>query len=101
MSVAVTHDRTATILAARVAGNRTWRHIGRWLTRAGPPVAATTFARRCSVTQRLILSGPLTGLDAKEPPEPGGEPACTGTGLLLSPESFDVLGLLVVLDLAL
>jgi len=34
MSVAVTHDRTATILAARVAGNRTWRHIERRLTRA-------------------------------------------------------------------
>jgi hypothetical protein len=46
-------------------------------------------------------SGPLTGLDAKEPPEPGGEPAGAGTGLLLSPESFDALGLLVVLDLAL
>jgi hypothetical protein len=29
MSVAVTHDRAATILAARMAGNRTWRHIER------------------------------------------------------------------------
>jgi hypothetical protein len=49
--------------------------------------------------QRSMPSGPLTRLDAEEPPKPRGEPA--GTSLLLSSESLHALGLLVVLDLAL
>jgi hypothetical protein len=53
------------------------------------------------VTATFMPSGPLTRLNAKQPPKPCGEPAGTRTGLLLSSESFHALGLLVVLDLAL